>query len=141
MKRYPIIALSLILVIILVLPACNSNASKEINPRITIWRKDKIPYGAYYAFEQLPHLFPDAEIVIDKESPGNKNFFQRKDNQLVHKLAAHSGRTAHFFLTPRMFPSSSEFRALLDFVYEGNQVFISTFVTTSRFMQCRYLQV
>lgn len=127
MKRYPIIALSLFLVIILVLPACNSKTTKEINARITIWRKDKIPYGAYYAFEQLPHLFPKAEIVIDKESPGNKNFFQRKDNQLVHKMASHSGRTAHFFLTPRMLPSSSEFRALLDFVYEGNQVFISSF--------------
>jgi len=101
---------------------------KVLNERVTIWRKDKIPYGTFYAYEQLPVMFPDAEILVDKESPDSRrNIFQRKNNDLEIKLSSHVGRTASFVVTHQLLPNSSELRALLDFVYEGNQLFVSSF--------------
>ena len=101
---------------------------KVLNERVTIWRKDKIPYGTFYAYEQLPVMFPDAEILIDRESPDSRrNIFQRKNNDLEVKLSSHVGRTASFVFAHQLLPNSSELRSLLDFVYEGNQLFISSF--------------
>ena len=116
------------LFLVILVSSCGMGDGKELNERVTIWRKDKIPYGTFYAYEQLPVMFPDAEILVDRESPDNRrNIFQRKSNDLEIKLASHVGRTASFVVTHQVLPNSTELRALLDFVYEGNQLFISSF--------------
>jgi len=112
----------------MLISSCERGNEKVLNERVTIWRKDKIPYGTFYAYEQLPVMFPEAEIIIDKESPDSRrNIFQPKNNDLEIKLSSHVGRTASFVITRRLLPNSSELRALLDFVYEGNQIFVSSF--------------
>jgi hypothetical protein len=116
------------LFLVMLISSCGIGDGKELNERVTIWRKDKIPYGTFYAYEQLPVMFPNAEILIDKESPdSHKNIFQPKNNELEAKLSSHVGRTASFVFTHQVLPNSSELRALLDFVYEGNQLFLSSF--------------
>ena len=67
-------------------------------------------------------------MLTSREAPGNYHSGNRKLSDLQEKLASHSGKTAHLFWTPLTIPSGSELRGLLDFVYEGNQVFISSFV-------------
>ncbi|MBC7848406.1 MAG: hypothetical protein H7Y31_01655 [Chitinophagaceae bacterium] len=112
---------------ILVLVGCGGRA-KKINERVTMWRKDKLPYGLYYAYEQLPYIFPNAEILIDKESPERKfNLFQTKSNPIHQKLYDHKGQIAHVIVTPQIYPSIEELGALLNFVYDGNQLFLSSF--------------
>lgn len=134
MKKQVTIELLKLFIVAVFVTSCTQNNGKKINKRITIWRNDKIPYGAYYAFQQLPYLFPRAEIVIDKESPANKGFFQKKNNEVFLKMAAHKGRIAQFIFAPRMIPGSNELKALMDFVYEGNQVFISSFTIGSELL-------
>lgn len=113
--------------LLLLLPAlfsCNPGGSKKLNRRVTLWRKDKIPYGTYVAYENLYYLFPNAEITINENSPadlkspayGNGYTGQNKE-----------GEKAYIIIVPRMQPNASEINALLNFVGEGNHVFISAF--------------
>jgi hypothetical protein len=100
----------------------------KMNQRVTIWRKDKIPYGTFYTFEQLPHIFPNAEVIIDKESPDKRmNIFQPNFSDIQFKLNSNKGKTAQVIICHEVYPSPSEVKALMNFVYEGNQLFISAF--------------
>ena len=105
--------------------SCNFQSSKKLNRRVTLWRKDKIPYGTWLAYENLPYLFPDAEISINKNSPsdlrspvgGNSSSDTEKGE----------GKKAYIIIVPRMQPDPSEINAIMNFVGEGNHVFISAF--------------
>lgn len=94
-----------------------------------MWRKDKIPYGTYYAFEELAQVFPNAEIIIDKESPlaSSDNIFRPTVSDAMQKIGEHKGRTFQFILNSTVHPSEDELNALMNYVYEGNQLFISSF--------------
>src|SRR5258708_31514869 len=58
-----------LLLFLLPILSCNPGGSKKLNRRVTLWRKDKIPYGTFIAYENLPYLFPDAEVSINQVSP------------------------------------------------------------------------
>lgn len=109
--------LLLLLLPLLPLFACNDGGSKTLNRRITLWRKDKIPYGTYIAYENLSYLFPDAEITINKNSPSDSKSL----------LNGSGSSKAYIIIVPRMQPDPSEVNAILNFVGEGNHVFISAF--------------
>ena len=100
--------------------ACQNN-HKQINRRVTLWRKDKIPYGTYYAYESLKYLFPEAAITINKTSPADyrfeaqSNFFQ---NNRKHRIA-------YIIISPQVIPDRREIDAMMNFVGNGNQIFIS----------------
>lgn len=102
-----------LLIIMLVLSACNPG-SKQLNRRVTLWRKDKIPYGTYIAFENLSHIFPKATISINTSSPA---LFEQGE-----------GKKAYIIIVPGMLPDSTEMNGILNFVGQGNIVFISSFV-------------
>jgi hypothetical protein len=100
--------------------SCNQ-INKRLNRRVTLWRKDKIPYGTYYAYENLKYIFPAADININKKSPSyfySENIGDRK---------AKKDRKAYIVISPQVLPDPSEINALMNFVGEGNQVFISSF--------------
>ncbi|MHA4807645.1 DUF4350 domain-containing protein [Flavitalea flava] len=96
----------------LLLSGC-SDQSKRANPRVTLWRKDKIPYGTFFAFENLHQLFPNSTISINKNSPTT---FLNGEN-----------KKAYIIISSMMDPDSSEMNAIMNFVGEGNHVFISAF--------------
>jgi len=88
-------------------------SSKKLNRRITLWRKDDIPYGTRLAYEGLPYLFPDVEVSVNKKSPVD--------------LSSNSGANkAYIIVAANLDPKPSEVTALLNFVGEGNHIFIST---------------
>src|SRR5882724_8077981 len=103
------------------LAGCESGNPK-MNRTITLWRKDKIPYGTYFAYENLKYIFPNAAITINKNSPAHFNFNYASTNG--NNIA---GRKVYIIISPRMIPDKSEINALMNFVGEGNQVFISSF--------------
>lgn len=84
---------------------------KKMNNRLTLWRNDKIPYGTYYAYNNLSYIFTDAEIENSKSSPAT---FSNDDNS-----------SAYIIIGNRVIPSSMETRAILNHIYAGNKVFIS----------------
>ena len=99
--------------LLLALPSCHAGRTKTLNRRITLWRKDKIPYGGYTAYESLKDIFPNADITINNKSPAA--FTQVK------------GKRTYIIIVPAMLPDASEMNGLLNFVGQGNTVFISAF--------------
>jgi hypothetical protein len=97
----------------LLITACHAGGPKKLNRRITLWHKDKIPYGTYIAYESLPHLFPDADIMINRTPPSALRTGERKKVYII--------------IVPSMRPDESEMNAILNFVGQGNHVFISAF--------------
>jgi len=142
LKRISIILLIGVLAAVTFFTSCG-RSGKSLNERVTLWRKDKIPYGSFYAYEQLPYVFPDAEILIDKESPERKNniFQVKKNSELDLKLEEHKGRTVNIIVTTRMLPSTREWEAIMSQVYQGNQVFISSFVFSNEVLDSLDLKV
>src|SRR5260221_11608 len=91
--------------------SCTRKKSKDLNRRITLWRKDDIPYGTQLAYDGLPYLFPNATISVNKNSPTT--------------FRTGEGKKAYIIIVSSMDPKPSEVTALLNFVGEGNHVFIS----------------
>ncbi|MBN9380006.1 MAG: DUF4350 domain-containing protein [Chitinophagaceae bacterium] len=93
--------------------SCNPGGGRgRINKRVTFGRKDKMPYGAYIAYENLPYLFPNAEISV---------------NSVPFSSLAESGggKRAFIFIGHRVDLDPTEINALLSFVGQGNHVFMS----------------
>jgi|SRR6185312_1743752 len=101
-------SLSLLPVIALL---CSCNGRPQLNRRLSLWRKDDIPYGTKVAFDALPLLFPDAEVSINKTG------------QLP--TSSEENRKAYIIICPQLSAAEEEVTWLTNFVGAGNQVFIS----------------
>src|SRR5260221_2215023 len=91
--------------------SCTRKKSKDLNRRITLWRKDDIPYGTQLAYDGLPYLFPNATISVNKNSPST--------------FRTEEGKKAYIIIVSSLDPKPSEVTALLNFVGEGNHLLIS----------------
>ena len=105
---------SVFLFLLFLLTSCNFGRDKQLNQRVTLWRKDKIPYGTYVAYENLSYIFPNADISINKNSPSSLAW-------------GGEDKKAYIIITPHMDPDSSEVNAIMSFVGGGNHVFMSAF--------------
>ncbi|HEX9512805.1 MAG TPA: DUF4350 domain-containing protein [Puia sp.] len=114
-----------LLLFLLPILSCNPGGSKKLNRRVTLWRKDKIPYGTFIAYENLPYLFPDAEVSINQVSPSELKSPANGNNS--SDAEGGDRKKAYVIITPRMLPDPSEINAIMSFVGEGNHVFISSF--------------
>jgi hypothetical protein len=86
----------------------------SLNKRVTLWRNDKIPYGTYYAYNNLQYIFKNAEITTNNSSP--ITFFEENDSA-----------GAYIIIGNKVKPDQKELRAILGYASTGNQVFISAF--------------
>jgi hypothetical protein len=102
----------------LILFACGlgscGGSKKQLNRRVSLSRQDDIPYGTRVAYEELPHLFPDADITINRSSATN-----------LSSGVQENAKKALIAITPYFGADSLEVQALMGFVGDGNQVFIS----------------
>ena len=48
----------------------NKDDNRRMDERITLRKRDKIPYGTYVAYNNLKYLFPDAAIYTNQKEPG-----------------------------------------------------------------------
>ena len=104
----------LLLIMTGALVSCNRRSGskgKELNRRITMRRTDKNPYGTKVAYDGLSQLFHDAEISVTSKAP--TDYF------------ANSTRSALIVIAPTVEASPSEVTAVLNYVGNGNHVFIS----------------
>jgi len=80
--------------------------------QITFWRKDKRPYGAYIAYQDLSHIFRNADIKVSGES--------------FSSIAQQGGsKKALIFIGHFADMDESEINAMMRFIGDGNHVFIS----------------
>lgn len=88
-----------------------SSCGKRMNNRVTLWRNDKIPYGTYYAYNNLDHIFSKSSVEVNDESP--ETFVDDEYS------------SAYIIISPTVRPSEDELKALLRHAISGNHVFIS----------------
>lgn len=93
------------------LTSCRLERKKRLDRRITLKSRDMIPYGTKVAYDGLSYLFPNATIS-DNTKP-------------LSALSATEGKKAYVIIAPAVDPSPADINSLLDFVGEGNHVFIS----------------
>ncbi|MFT3824123.1 MAG: hypothetical protein QM731_09390 [Chitinophagaceae bacterium] len=119
------------LLMVTMLVSCAGD-SKKLNRRVTLWRNDKIPYGTFYAYDNLQHIFPEATFSINKRSPlqgfsGNNGWYgentQHRDN-----------KTSYIIIGEKVIPDAKELNALLGMVGRGRHIFISALRISSNLL-------
>lgn len=109
MPRYVLI------IFLFALLGCSYKKQKRLDTRFSLWRLDRIPYGARYAYDNLPAIFPNAEIRTSSRFP---ILFQNGNGRDTLRTL--------IILTPAFYPEPDEMNALIRFAANGNQVFISS---------------
>lgn len=126
MSRSPLYVICVLLLVTGLISGCTGcNKQKRINDRVTLWRKDKIPYGTFYAYENLQRLFPAATIINNKKSPDP--YRQKNVREIFENTSStNSHKTCYVVIATRVLPDDKELDALFAKVYKGEQVFISS---------------
>lgn len=104
-----------------------SRDEKVLNKRVTLWRKDDIPYGNSVAFDNLKYIFPKAEITVTKKSPDRYKSYSLNDIKSFTQPNEDDVKSAYIIISPDVSPDNAEVIALLDYAGNGNSVFISSF--------------
>ena len=89
---------------------------KKFEDKITLRKKDKIPYGTEVAYRTLPVLFPGASVSSSKSMPG---YWDSLSMDKTHQ--------AYICITSDFDPDEFEMNKLIDFVKAGNDVFVSAY--------------
>jgi hypothetical protein len=92
---------------------------KPVNWSKTYNETDKIPYGTYIFYNELPELFPESQIKLIKESP-YEYFEGLKDNASV--------KPSGLYMQVDEFADLDEVSAekLLEFAGDGNSIFLAS---------------
>lgn len=94
----------------------DNKKKRHFDQRVTLRRKDKIPYGSYAAFQNLQYIFPNAAIYTNKLEPGYWDSISIRDSH-----------QAIIAICPNFMADKYEMERLIDFAENGNDVFISAF--------------
>ncbi len=100
-----------VLLSLLSLASCQMNQEKRIDRRITLKHRDMLPYGTKVAFDGLSFVFPNSTISINDKP--------------LSTLSSSEGKKIYVIIAGGLDPSPAEINSLLDFVGEGNHIFIS----------------
>ena len=115
-KAFPYIIIVIVIAAIAVLLIGNrGRIVRQLNERITLRKKDKIPYGCYVAFENLKYIFPDASIYVNRNQPKNwDSISEYEPNQVL------------LIITPQFLADKDEMKKIIVFAQSGNDVLISS---------------
>lgn len=87
--------------------------------RISFNRRDKVPYGLYLAYNNLSQIFPRASIIVNRKQPAYWD-----------SLNSFSDRQALIIIVPSFRADEFEMKRLVNFIKNGNSVFISTAIVS-----------
>jgi hypothetical protein len=110
MRKRPLVLVPIV-VFLLSLASCQVKKEKLLDRRVTLKRRDELPYGTKVAYDGLSYLFPNSTISIN-EKP-------------ISGLSSTEGKKVYLIIGGSVDPSPAEINSLLDFIGEGNHVFIS----------------
>ncbi|MHA4847003.1 DUF4350 domain-containing protein [Flavitalea antarctica] len=113
----------LLVVAVIMLFGCRKE--KRLNEKLTFWKNDKIPYGTYYAYENLARIFPGVDISINKNSPDKYNIASLDNLTNPKPDSSRPGESAMIIIAPVVAPDRRELQAMMNYISEGNHIFIS----------------
>ncbi len=111
---YIVLGLVAVAVAIMLLTGKAEERKRIPDQRVTLNKKDKNPYGAYLAYEELKYLFREASISASKKEPGEWD-----------SLSNYGKNQALLIISPRFYASEYEMKKLIRFAENGNDVFVS----------------
>jgi hypothetical protein len=116
--------------------------AKRLNKQVTLWRTDKIPYGTFYAYNNLRHVFPYANVVLNKKSPDQYKTYTKteKDDEKENDTVYDDDKTNYIIISKQVLPDESEVNALLNLVGKGQHVFISAFAISESLLDSLHLK-
>jgi hypothetical protein len=116
LKKYTpyILALLIAAAIIILFVTGNNENNRKLDGRITLQKGDKIPYGTYVAYNNLKYIFPSAAVYTSQHEPGYWD-----------SLSKFEALQAYIVVTDKFTADKDEMVRLIDFVKNGNDVFIS----------------
>jgi hypothetical protein len=104
-----------VVLLLLALVIVQSRKNRHVfDDHVTFNKGDKIPYGTYIAYNNLQHLFPNADISVNTKQPGFWSSF-----------VDDSGGQALIVISPSFRADEFEMKKLINFVKNGNTVFVS----------------
>jgi hypothetical protein len=118
----------LLLLVFGAISGCSPGKQKKLNKRVSLWRNDKIPYGTYYAYENLKYIFPEADVIIDKDFSG------KAETDYWERINENKGKVAVFVIAPEIEPTDEQMGRLFNFINQGNQVFVSALRFSRKFL-------
>lgn len=131
----------LLLLLLPVLGGCGSK-KKRINERVTLFRKDKIPYGTFVAYENLKHIFPKAEIKVNKNSPDPyRDVDWRNISSAFSETSDVKKKKVRIILCQSVYPDTKEVNALVQKAISGEHIFISAFSISKELLDSFKLKV
>jgi hypothetical protein len=114
----------------LIFPGCSVKNQKRLDARVSLWRMDKIPYGTKYAYDNLPFIFPGADIRTSSRFPAL--FYGENKDDTARSL---------IIVSPRFAPEPDDMKSIIRFAADGNnQVFISAFSIGDTVMSLLHLK-
>jgi hypothetical protein len=116
-------------ILIICLFTLGCSCKKKLDKRVSLWRMDKIPYGTKYAYDNLPFIFPNADIRTSSRFP---ILFQNENKDDTTR--------ALIIIGPKFTPDSDEMNSIIRFASSGNQVFISAIYFEDTVMDMLHLK-
>jgi hypothetical protein len=113
------------LLMVLAIFTTGCSREKKLNEKLTFWKNDKIPYGTYYAYENLERMFPGVSIKINKTSPDKYKIGNLDDLTTSEADSSKAGESAMIIIAPVVAPDRRELQAMMNYISEGNHIFIS----------------
>jgi hypothetical protein len=124
--------------------AGSCDRAKRLNKNVTLWRTDKIPYGTYYAYENLRHVFPNANVVLNKKSPDQYKTYpfktEKDEEETGNNNQYDDDKTNYIIITNQVIPDENEVNSLLNLVGKGQHVFISAFTISENLLDSLHLK-
>ncbi|MET0243075.1 MAG: hypothetical protein ABW174_06390, partial [Flavitalea sp.] len=100
---------------------------KRLNRQLTLWKNDKIPYGTWYAYNNLKSIYPDAEVIVNKEAPEIYHLTTELNKHNKNPKSGSSAHAAYIIISPSVAPGSSELEEIFRIAAAGHHVLISSF--------------
>jgi hypothetical protein len=112
------------------LSGCNFQKSKRIPSLTETYRKtDKLPFGSYIAYKGFQAEFPNYWINI-ADKPFDKTWDAIKSNSAKYSV--------YFLITKNLILSVDEVNAMIEYIKEGNDLFISADYIDSKLLDAVY---
>lgn len=102
-------------VLLIIYMVAQYNKPAAINWDSTLYYNDKIPYGTFIMYRQLPQLFPNSRVTNT-----NKTLFDQFHN---NKFA----NSNYLIIASSVNLNKYDFKEMVNYIKDGNSVFVSTF--------------
>lgn len=105
---------------------------QALDERITLWRNDKIPYGTWYAYNNIDRLFPNATVTTNRHTTDPTEVTEKE--KLFSPYDTEEINTAFVSVAFSFRPDQKELEGLMGFVGRGGHVFISAAHVSPQFL-------